>query len=182
MKRAVATIALTIVYGFAVLVSVVLRGFRRRRHTGRIIVNGTFHNPNWFHAHITPLVQCGFGEVILVCDEPVADLPNLTYRCPPAWASRLFSRAGAKALWTLWQGIRHPADIFVGYHIFPSAVTALVCGRLTGARVVYQVTAGPLELEGGGWNAENKLMTALGRPSRTCLPISTSTPYRGSTA
>ena len=165
-RRVLALLALTLVYGATKLLAMAGRLFVPvRRGRRRIIINGTFHNPNWFFAHIEPLVRSGYGEVILVCDEPVAPLPNLTYACPPAWANRLLTRAGAKALWTLMTGIRHPADIYVGYHIFPSAVTALVCARLLGGRAIYQVTSGPLELDGGGWHAENRLLVALGGPS-----------------
>jgi len=131
----------------------------------RILINGTFHNPNWFFAHIEPIVRSNYGEVILVCDEPVANLPGLRYVCPPRWAAKVFSRAGAKFLWSLFFGLRHGTDLFMGYHIFPSAITALICARLLGANAVYQVTSGSLELEGGGWNAENRLLVALGRPS-----------------
>ncbi|XOV86662.1 MAG: glycosyltransferase family 4 protein [Pseudomonadota bacterium] len=170
MRRTAAIIALTLVYSVAYSVSMIATwlgrlGLRRRKVHRRIIVNGTFHNPNWFRAHITPLVESGYGEVILVCDEPIDELPNLVYRCPPLWAMRVFSRAGAKAIWTLMTGIQRPADIYVGYHIFPSAITALLCARLLGARAIYQVTSGPLELEGGGWNAENLVLTSLGGPS-----------------
>ena len=122
--RIVATLVLTLVYGFSWLVSLLGRGFKRRRQTGRIIVNGTFHNPNWFFAHISPLAASEYGEVILICDEPIAELPNLTYVCPPTWLTKILSRAATKFLYTLWIGLRYPADVFVGYHIFPSSVTA----------------------------------------------------------
>ena len=166
MNRLLATIFLSITFSFSILISVLTKGWlKSETRRGRIIVNGTFHNPNWFHAHITPLVNSGYGDVILVCDAPIAKLPNLIYECPPNWANKIFSRAGAKFVWTFIQGFKHPADIYIGYHIFPSAVTALVCGRLFGAKVVYQLTAGELELQGGGWNVENKVMVALSRPS-----------------
>jgi glycosyltransferase involved in cell wall biosynthesis len=131
----------------------------------RVIINGTFHNPNWFFAHIEPIVRSGYGEVILVCDEPVAELPGLRYSCPPKWATHIFSRAGAKFLWTFGVGCKYGADLYMGYHIFPSAITAVICARLLGSKAAYQVTSGPLELEGGGWHAENKLLISLGRPS-----------------
>ncbi len=166
MKRFVAIFVLSIVYGITLALAkcckAVIRPCRVRR---RIIINGTFHNPNWFFAHIEPLVRANYGEIILVCDEPVAPLPGLTYVCPPKWAAQIFSRAGAKLIWTFLTGVRQPADIYVGYHIFPSAITALICARIFGAKAIYQVTSGPLELSGGGWNAENALLSALGKPS-----------------
>jgi glycosyltransferase involved in cell wall biosynthesis len=53
----------------------------------------------------------------------------------------------------------------MGYHIFPCAVMALVLARLFNQPACYQDTSGPLELEGGGWHAENPVLTALQRPS-----------------
>ena len=163
LRRFAAIVALTIVYTLTIVLASVGRFIVRpgkKRH-GRVIINGTFHNPNWFYAHIEAITRSDYGEVILVSDVPLVDLPNLRNVCPPGWALKLFTRAGAKAIWTFAVGIRNPADCFMGYHIFPSAVTALVCARLLGAKAAYQVTSGPLELEGGGWHAENKLLVAL---------------------
>lgn len=167
LRRTISIIILTLVYSLTILVGFVGRPFTRTRlqPQRRIIINGTFHNPNWFFAHIEPIVRSAYGEVILVCDEPIADLPGLRYYCPPKWAARIFSRAGAKFLWTFGIGFKYPADLYMGYHIFPSAITALICARLLGSKAAYQVTSGPLELEGGGWHAENQLLTALSRPS-----------------
>lgn len=167
LRRIISITTLTLIYSCTLLIAIIGRPFTRTYPLPkkRIIINGTFHNPNWFFSHIEPIVRSGYGEVILVCDEPVANLPGLRYSCPPRWASRIFSRAGIKFLWTFALGFRHGADLFMGYHIFPSAITALICARLLGARAAYQVTSGPLELEGGGWNAENSLLVALGGPS-----------------
>lgn len=167
LRRTFSIITLTIVYGLSIIWAKFFGFIIPKRSTKkRIIINGTFHNPNWFFAHIETIVRSGYGEVILVTDEPIAELDNLIYVCPPQWANRLFSRAGSKFIWTLMTGFRFPADVYVGYHIFPSAITALICARLYGAKVVYQVTSGPLELEGGGWHAENSLLVGLGRPSK----------------
>jgi len=167
LQRTISITILTLVYCCTLFISTIGRVFIRTQslHQKRIIINGTFHNPNWFFAHIEPIVRSGYGEVVLICDEPIAELPGLRYSCPPQWAAHIFSRAGAKFLWTLSFGFRHRADIFMGYHIFPSAITALICGRILGAKAAYQVTSGPLELDGGGWHAENKLLIALNSPS-----------------
>lgn len=165
--RYLAITALSLVYGLTLLIAdvgrFVIRRSRRRRN--RVILNCTFHNPNWFHAHVEPITRSGYGEIILVSDVTLKDLPNLRHILPPRWALRLFSRAGAKAIWTLGASIRYPADIVIGYHIFPASVTALMCARLTGAAAVYQVTSGPRELEGGGCYADNRLLRSLQRPS-----------------
>ena len=157
VKRLVAVLLLSIAYSTGIFFSRILKKLRSRRALRkRIIINGTFHNPNWFFAHIEPIANSNYGEVILVCDEPIQELPNLKYSCPPPWLGKLISRALAKFIYTLANGIRYPADIYVGYHIFPSALTAIICARLLGAKCCYQVTSGQLELEGGGWNSENK--------------------------
>lgn len=167
-ERWVAIVGLTLVYSTTFVVSALFKRLvpRKGKRHQRIIINGTFHNPNWFHAHIAPICRSNYGQVVLVTDEPLDDLPNLVYACPPQWAKKIFTRAGAKFLWTLKHAVTTPADVFVGYHIFPSAITALWAARLTGAKAMYQVTSGPLELEGGGWHAENRLLAALGKPSK----------------
>lgn len=167
VKRVVATVALSLIYLFAIVIGKLFGWLMKPKSSSNaVIINATFHNPNWFFAHIEPLARANYGPVVLITDEIIAEVPNLTYECPPKWLSTLATRAGAKFIWTLIKGIQYKGDIFVGYHIFPSAVTALICSRLLRARCVYQVTAGELELEGGGWNAENPLMRMLQKPSK----------------
>jgi len=166
-SRIISISSLTLLYSFAIICNIISRRLPRTRPVIKrcIVINCTFFNPNWFFAHIEPIVRSGYGKVILICDEPIAELPGLRYFCPPSWAAKIFSRAGAKFLWTFGFGLRYGADLFMGYHIFPSAITALICARLLGAKAAYQVTSGALELEGGGWHAENRLLSALGHQS-----------------
>lgn len=171
VRRLVATGLLGFVYGAAAWLSRVLSRQIRRRH-GRvrpsrecILVIGTFHNPNWFRSHLRPLARSGLGEVVLVCDEPVEAMDGVRFECPPRWMASALSRAGAKLVWSLRCALRYRPDIYVGYHIFPCAVIALVVARVFRRPACYQDTSGPLELEGGGWHAENPVLRALQGPS-----------------
>src|SRR6185503_1316842 len=163
-RRAVATLLATL-YGAAAWLA------QRRRRDGAaprgrgILVIGTFHNPNWSLSHLAPLAQCGLGEVCVVCDEPAPPLDNVRFACPPRWLQALLTRAGAKLCWSLLLALRRRPDLYMGYHVFPCALLALVLGRLFDRPACYQMTAGPLEIEGGGWQAENQLLRALGAPS-----------------
>lgn len=164
--KLISRIALLFIYAFTIAIVTISRVFGRKKViTNRVIINGTFHNPNWFHAHVEPISKSEYGEVILVTDYELEPLPNLVYKCPPLLLSKLVSRAGAKFLWTIFTGIRYPADLYIGYHIFPSGITALIASALLGSRCCYQVTSGPLELKGGGYAAENRLLAGLGTPS-----------------
>jgi glycosyltransferase involved in cell wall biosynthesis len=161
-----ATVFLAAVYGAAQRWSRRLdRDGAPARRSGRILVLGTFHNPNWFHSHIRPLVRSGIGEVLLVCDAVVAPMAGVRFACPPRWLQRLLSRAGAKLVWSIGCALRYRPDLYMGYHILPCALTALVLARLFGRPACYQDTSGPVELEGGGWHAENRILRALGGPS-----------------
>lgn len=166
--RLIAICVLSVVYGIAMLVSKFFKMVygSKWKPAGKILVIGTFHNPNWFYSHITPLSRSGVGEVVLVCDEPVASMDNVHYECPPRLLAKICSRAGAKFLWAIVCGFRHRPDLYMGYHIFPAAVSALIVARLFNRPACYQCTSGPLELEGGGWHAENPLLVALSKPSR----------------
>jgi glycosyltransferase involved in cell wall biosynthesis len=164
-SRRGAVLVLAGIYGAVAWVS---RGLARPRVTGEgsgyILAVTTFHNPNWFRSHIRPLVRSG-ARVLLVCDEPMAPTAGVSYQCPPRIAQILLTRAGAKLVWTACCAWRYRPDVVMGYHIFPCAIIALVAARLFGRSACYQVTSGPLELEGGGWRAENRLLRALGTPS-----------------
>jgi len=168
VKRFVATVVLVAVYRLSAAFSWLLGGPTTKAIAprGKILVIGTFHNPNWFHAHVTPLAKTG-SEVILVCDEVVDDVDGVRYACPPRWMSAVLSRAVAKFLVGLYHGIRSRPDLYMGYHIFPAAISCLIIARIMRRPACYQITSGPLELEGGGWHAENPLLVALGRPSES---------------
>ncbi len=167
MRALFARVCLTIVYGGTLLVSRALKRFGRApwTATGRIAVTGTFHNPNWYLSHVGPLAGSG-REVLLVTDEPLRPLVNVRFACPPRWLRRMCTRAGAKMLKLIAVGRRYRPDLFMGYHLFPGAVSALLAARLFGRPACYQMTAGPLEYLGGGWQVENVLCRCLRRPSR----------------
>jgi glycosyltransferase involved in cell wall biosynthesis len=167
LVRAAAIAVLSAAYGGT---AALCRLLKRRTEpyggrSGCILVIGTFHNPNWFHAHVRPLVRSGIGEVILVCDEVVEPVTGVRFECPPRWTVALLSRAGAKFLWAIRCAFRYRPDLYMGYHIFPAAVTALCIARLFGRPACYQDTSGSVELEGGGWQMDNRVLSALQRPS-----------------
>ena len=112
-----------------------------------------------------PLVRCGVREVVVVSDRSLQEIENVRFACPPRWLTNLSGRALAKLAWLIITAIRPRPDLFIGYHIFPGAVTALIAARLFGRPACYQMTGGPVEVVGGGWRAENPLMARLTRPS-----------------
>lgn len=167
MLSIAARFALGAIYSLA-LVLCRLTGRRRQMPAGLprcVAVTGAFYNPGWFRAHMIPLLRSGINEVIVVTDRPLQALPHVRFACPPRWLTGVSGRALAKFLWLLLVGVRRRPDLFVGYHIFPGAIGALLAGRLFRRPACYQMTGGPLELLGGGWRAENPLMARLLRPS-----------------
>lgn len=166
--RAAAYILLTSVYSFTYLVALLGSVIPRRswKPTGRIMVTGTFHNPNWYLSHLTPLSRSGIKELILVVDEPQLPLEKVRFVCPPRWLSRLLGRAGAKAIWMIIAGLRYRPDLYMGYHIAPGACSALVAGKLLGRPACYQMTGGPVEIIGGGFGSVESVGATLGHPSK----------------
>ena len=168
LRIVAARILLTSIYGFTWLVAAVGGIVPRRvwKPTGRIMVTGTFHNPNWYLSHITPLSLCGLKEVLLIADTPQLPLERVRFLCPPRWLARVLTRAGAKAVWTFLSGLRYRPDLYMGYHLLPGACTALMVGRLLGRPSCYQMTGGPAGIIGGGFAAVDSIEGTLGRPSR----------------
>jgi len=168
IRKVAAYILLVGVYGLTYLAALLGGVIPRRpwKPTGRIMVTGTFFNPNWYLSHITPLSRSGVQEVILVVDEPQLPLERVRFVCPPRWVSRLLSRAGAKAIWMLCAGLRYRPDLYMGYHLAPGACSALVAGKLLGRPSCFQMTGGPVGIRGGGFAALESVGQALGRPSK----------------
>jgi len=168
VRKLGAYILLVSIYGFTWLAAVLGRASPRRRWkpNGRIMVTGTFHNPNWYLSHITPLTRSGVKEVILVVDEPQLPLDRVRLVCPHRWARRLLGRIGAQFVWVIVAGLRFQPDLYMGYHIVPGACIALVVAKLLGRPACYQMTAGPVEIVGGGFQARESIAGLLGCPSR----------------
>lgn len=167
LKRLISIAILTAAYGMGLLVSLLVPRGRRsdRLDQQRALVIGTFHNPNWYSAHITPLSQSGLGELLLIADGHVNPIKGVRLFIPPNWMCRIFSRAGAKFLYSLFVSIRMRPSLYIGYAIFPAATTALILARLFRGYSCFQLTSGALELAGGGFHAENRILSALGTPS-----------------
>jgi glycosyltransferase involved in cell wall biosynthesis len=167
LLRVLAWPVLAISFGGTLALARVLRARRwRGPASGRILVTGTFYNGGWFLSHLEPLARCGASEVIVVTDVPQTVLDRVTVLCPSIRAVRVLGRAGAKLL-LMWRAGRcRQPDLYMGYHLFPGALSALVIARLRGRPAAYQMTGGPIEVLGGGYSNENVLMSALGRPSR----------------
>lgn len=175
VRRIASYILLVSVYGLTWLVAVLSRiiPHRRWKPTGRIMVIGTFHNPNWYLSHITPLARSGMKELLLVVDEPQQPVERVRFVCPPRLASRVLGRAGAKALWMIISGLRYQPDLYMGYHLLPGSCSALLAGRILGRPACYQMTGGPVEIIGGGYAAVDSREGALGRPSRLIEALAT---------
>jgi glycosyltransferase involved in cell wall biosynthesis len=157
----------TCAYSVALAVSALFRTLPRRQRTpsGRLALIGTFFNANWFLSHATPLARSGLTEVVVVTDAPQPAPPGVRVVCPPRWASVLLGRVGANLLSLIGVGLRDRPDAYMGYHIFPNATFALIAGRLFGRPACYQMTGGPIEVQDGGVDSENRLLSRLRRPS-----------------
>ena len=168
IKRVAIYILLVSIYGFSWFIAILARilPHRRWKPTGRIIVTGTFFNPNWYLSHINPLARSGVKEVILVVDEPYLPMDNVRFVCWPRWMSKLLSRQLARAIWLLAAGIRYKPDFYMGYSLGPGACTALIAGKLMGRPTCYQMTGGPVEIIGGGFDTVEGFGAPLGQPSR----------------
>jgi L-malate glycosyltransferase len=133
----------------------------------RLLVIGTFYNTSWLVSHVVPLSRCGFEEVVVVTDEPVTELERVRFACPPSWLRRTVGRPLAKAIWTVLEGSRCRPDVFMGYHVIPNSLIALLAARIFSRPACYQMTGGPIEVLDGGIGSENSWLTKLHRPSKS---------------
>jgi L-malate glycosyltransferase len=132
----------------------------------RLLITGRFDSYNWCRAHLLPLASAAcVGEIVAVTDGPSMAHDKIRYDCPPRWMVSILGRAVAKAIWMARIAPRLRPDVVMGYHIFPGAITALLVAKCVGARSVYQMVAGPIEVVGGGFEAENPLLGRLSGPS-----------------
>ncbi len=146
----------------------------RRPHTGnskgkaRVLMIGTFHSLGWFMAHVAPLAQCaGVEEVLVLCDAPLATpFDNVCFQCPSPRLVSLLGRPLARVCMLCKVAVVNRPHIYMGYHIMPNALLAVLFARVFGGKALYQMTGGPLQVIGGGYQSENPLLAAIQTPSQ----------------
>ena len=154
---------------------------RRRRWPGHrhrddprltVMLTGRFDSRNWCRSHVLPLAQAPcVREVIAVVDGPLIAHPKVRRVQPPPWLRRVLGRSPARSVWVILTALRMRPDAIVGYHFFPAALSALLAGRLAGTPAFYSVTAGPVELQGGGVATESPIVKRSSRFSRLLEPL-----------
>lgn len=145
----------------------------RKIHTAsnrpfRIVMIGTFENPGWFYAHVEPLVKCNLvQEVIVITDEKIdLDIKNVRFETPPPLLAKTIGRMFSRLITVLIAGWKYRPKVYMGYHIMPNSLWALLAASIFGGKAFYQMTGGPAQVEGGGFKAENPLLSATKKPSR----------------
>jgi glycosyltransferase involved in cell wall biosynthesis len=167
IRGTAAAVIVGIWYAATLLVARVFpRGRRPATAAGRVVIVGTFHNVGWYLSHIVPLSRAGLSDIVVVSDGDLPEVPGVRHDPPPSWLTALLGRTTARFAWTVWVGRRSAADLFIGFHVIPNGTIALAAARLTGGRACYQMTGGPIELIGGGYQAtENQALGRLRVPS-----------------
>ncbi len=166
LARLLAQAVVFCLYLGTLAIVVLLRGLRPRRALPRVnlrlLIAGTFYNRGWLRAHAKPIAGVTrVGRLVVVTDTLLDPAPKTVYSCPPAWLSRLLTRAPARLLEVAAAAWREDCDVLVGYHIMPNALICLVVAAVLGRRAVYQMTGGPAQVVGGGAGSENVLLRRI---------------------
>lgn len=166
VERRLSWLLVAFVYGFVLLVCRLRRARPASRPEPRcLVLTGTFYNSNWFLSHIVPLARSGVESLVVVTEAPLEPVDRVEFACPPRWAVIVLGRTVAKLVWMVGAGLRWRPQLYMGYHVIPGAVTALVVARLFGRPACYQMTGGPIEVVGGGFGCENPVLARLHGPS-----------------
>ena len=130
---------------------------RRQCQSLRLLITGRFDSLNWCRAHLLPIAEAEcVHSMLLAVDGPVVNHEKIRITHTPRWLRRCLGRSISRSIWAVWLARVTRPDVVIGYHFFPAALTALLSARLSGARSVYQMTAGPVELDGAGLATESR--------------------------
>ena len=138
----------------------------RRRPIDRegceIMLTGRFDSDNWILAHLGPLAaskKC--TRVWMVSTNPVPALPKVVAIYPPRWLMKVVGVTQARLLTFVWAAMRKRPHIVGGFHIMVNGITAIILGRLVGARSMYFCVGGPAEVYDGGIHSADSLFTKM---------------------
>lgn len=134
----------------------------------KVVMIGSFHSAGWLAAHAGPLMQSNeLDGVIVVCDQPIqGSVAGIQYECPSPATVTILGRVLARFVTLCRIALTIRPAVYMGYHIVPNSLLALVVARLFGGRSIYQMTGGPIQVLDGGYRSENPLLKATGKPSR----------------
>jgi hypothetical protein len=135
----------------------------------RVLLTGLFLSNAWMEAHVRPLAGVArLGRILIVTDQPMLDIPRVSYVCPPRWLQRLAGRVPARTAWCVLTALRTRPHVVGGFHLLMNGIVALFSARLVGARALYFCVGGWSETWGGGARSENRLSAARARITRRC--------------
>jgi glycosyltransferase involved in cell wall biosynthesis len=132
----------------------------------RVAVIATFYNANWCCSHLTPIAMAeNVRRVVAVVDGPTVEIPGVEYVYPPPRMTKVLGRILTKLVLLGKVAIRNRCDVIVGYFLVPNGLWALVVAKVLGRAAVYENTAGPTEIIGGGAMTDNVMLQRLKRKS-----------------
>jgi glycosyltransferase involved in cell wall biosynthesis len=133
-----------------------------------ILLTGRFDSTNWILAHLGPLAASRTcTSLCMVSTKPVPVLPKVTAVYPPTWLVRAMGATPARLLTFLWTALRHRPHIVGGFGLMVNGITAVVVGKLTGARSLYFCVGGPAEVHDGGIRSAENFFAKMETADRT---------------
>jgi len=117
-------------------------------------------------AKLAPLLGAGWvDEVRWVTRQPGPPLPRVRY--VPVPEGRTWQRTTALLTTVLRVAREQRPHMIMAYNVVPFGLVAYAASRLLGIPLAIHVIGGPLEIEGGGYQTENRVLSRFDRPSRT---------------
>jgi glycosyltransferase involved in cell wall biosynthesis len=100
----------------------------------------------------------------MVASRALPSMPKVEAAYPPRWLRSVAGSSGARTLLFVYLALRTRPDIVGGFHMLLNGLFAAVLAPVIGARSIYFCGGGRREIEGGGYNTENRLYRRLRYP------------------
>jgi L-malate glycosyltransferase len=134
----------------------------KRKAAYDILLTGNFYSDNWIYAQLMPLtLSQKVGKIRMVAEQEVPPMQKVHAVYPPELLSRLVGKDIARLLTFSWLSVSSRPDAIGGFHLLVNGLLAILLARLTRARSVYICGGGPREVDGGGFNCENRIFGRL---------------------
>lgn len=155
----------TLVMAAALFVVQIVPRRQRGDEPQDVLITGTFYSDQWLTTHLVPLAQSGrVGHILMVADRPVPAMEGVSAAYPPPALVRAVGGVAARTLLFAWLGLTRRYQVIGGFHLLLNGMVAAIVARLTRARSLYICGGGPREVQGGGFETENKLYGKLDGP------------------
>ncbi len=131
-----------------------------------VLLTGNFYSDAWIKSQLEPLSKADcVAKIFMVAEHTVPAVDKVTALYPPQWLAGAVGKDIARLIFFIVKSIQLKPDVVGGFHLLINGLVALFCAQITGCKSLYICGGGIREVDGGGYDTENRIFKRLPKAS-----------------